>query len=439
MVEDFRQRLFQLISKDDRILLAVSGGMDSTLMCHLFHEMGIDFGVAHCNFMLRGEASDSDEQFVEALANGWGVPFFMKRFDTNKMLEKEKGSVQMVARQLRYDWLEEIRSDNQYQYIATAHHLNDSIETAMFNFTKGTGLRGLRGILPKNGTIIRPLIDVSKKRIEEEVEKRNLKFREDASNLEDKYQRNKIRHHVVPNLQEINPSLEKTMLENFNRLQELESFFDFFLQNVKSKIIQEKNNGIQFDKKELNRYPFKKTILFEILKDYGFSSGQVEDVIQIMQGVSGKKIMSENYILVNDRDFLLLENISDDENLEFEITRNCKSLQLNNGKLFFENIERLNVFPENNLEAYFDVDVLDFPLKLRRKREGDFFYPLGMKGKKKTLKKFFIDHKLSILDKKKVWVLESAGKIVWVLGMRSDDRFKITGKTNSILRIVFKG
>ncbi len=436
MVEEFQNSLFQIISKSDKVLLAVSGGMDSTLLCHLFAKSGVEFAMAHCNFHLRGEESDGDENFVKALAASLGVPFFVKHFDTKEMLKTEKGSIQMLARDLRYEWLEEIRTEEGFQYIATAHHLNDSIETAIYNFSKGTGIRGLRGILPKSNKIIRPFLHFSRNEIEVASLDLKMNHREDSSNADDKYARNKIRHHIVPILKKLNPSLEKTMLGNFERLGELEEFMDYFIGQIKNEIIENKNGQIFIDKKLLNKYTFKKTILYEILKKYDFNVSQIDDLISFMDGISGKQIFSETHRLVNDRKHLIIDELFEKEIEIHWIEKGVSEFDIGEGKLVFRVLNQVESYSKNKSLAYFDMDKLEFPLKLRRWKDGDYFYPIGMDGKSKKVKKLFTDLKLSLPEKEQKWILESNGKICWILGIRMDERFKINEKTKQILEVL---
>ena len=262
MVRKFQKSLNLLISPKDRILIAVSGGMDSVLLCHLCYKLAIDFGIAHCNFNLRGEESDGDEELVAALAKEMNVPYFVTHFDTDAIQKEQKGSTQMLARDLRYEWLEGIRKDNNYHHIAIAHHLNDSLETAIYNLAKGTGIRGLKGISHQNNRIIRPLFQCTRNELKTLVNEWDVIYREDSSNASDKYARNKIRHHVIPVLKEINPSVEKTFLQTSENLKETELLLDFLIEQIREDIISEIDNYIHIDKNKLNKYPSQKTILF---------------------------------------------------------------------------------------------------------------------------------------------------------------------------------
>lgn len=437
MVRKFQKSLNLLLSQEDRLLLAVSGGMDSVMLCYLCHELGLDFGIAHCNFQLRGDESDGDEELVATLAREMEVPYFVTHFDTQTIQKERKGSIQMLARNLRYKWLEKIRVEHHYQYIATAHHLNDSLETSIYNLTKGTGIRGLKGISPKNDKIIRPLFQFTRSELEMTVKKWGVNYREDSSNASDKYSRNKIRHHVIPVLKEINPSVEKTFLQTSENLKETELLLDYLIEQIKEDIVSEKGNYIHINKNKLNKYPSHKTILFEILKTYHFNNDQVDDLLKMMEGISGSQLLSDTHQLINDRDDLIIKS-KNKENIINEISVNLedKFFELENGvKWHFSKHYFMNVLsmPHNHEQVHLlDYDKLRFPLKLRKRKTGDYFYPLGMKGKKK-LKKYFTDNKYDNFKKENTWILESDGSICAILGDRIDDRFKMASTTKRVL------
>ncbi len=438
MVEVFEKSLLSLIGEKDRVLLAVSGGMDSVLMCYLFRKVGISFGIAHCNFQLRASESDADEKFVAGLAKEWGVPFFAVRFDMEKEIGNRKGSVQMVARESRYEWLEKIRSKNDFDYIATAHHLNDAVETSLYNFFKGTGVRGMKGILSMNGRIIRPILSFSKKEIENKIGEWNISFRKDASNEEDKYDRNKIRHHVFPVLEKINPGWEKTMKSNFSILKEMEEFLGFFIPKIKVEIITKEKGMVFINKEKLFDYPFRKLILFEILKDYGFNSTQVEDALLMVDNISGKKVLSKDYSLTTGGVGWVLEGRGSSSQAEIEVLEYANHIDLGDADLFFSHeLVSEELINDRNV-IYLNPVKIRFPLKIRKRRDGDFIYPLGMNGKKKKIKKIFNDLKLSIPEKNKIWIMETQEEIFWVVGVRADERFKVDDFSAPCLKIVFR-
>lgn len=431
----------KLISSNQKTLLAVSGGIDSVVLCHLFKQTNLPFGIAHCNFKLRENASDDDEFFVKKLANELGVPFFSTAFETTQIAKKRQQSIQVAARDLRYEWLEKIRKKHGFATIATAHHLNDSVETVLYNFTKGCGIRGLHGILPKVGHIIRPLLFATKEEIEKFAKNENLSWREDASNATDKYARNKIRHHVVPVLKQLNPNFEQTAAANIQRLQETEALYDFAIQKIKAKIVHKKEDTLYISISKLLNAPAPQSVLFEILKSYQFNNQQVRQIIRTARHLennthSGKNFYAQAHCLLIDRDFLILkkETIS---NIEHHlIYKNDNQILLSDRILNIKAIAKPKQFSQNKQEAILDFDKLHFPLKLRKWQAGDHFQPLGMKGKRQKLQDFFSNNKLTKFEKEAVWILESRGEICWIVGYRLDERFKVTNSTNSCLQIL---
>ncbi|MFT4762913.1 MAG: tRNA(Ile)-lysidine synthase [Paraglaciecola sp.] len=438
----------QLIDSNKRTLLAVSGGIDSVVLCHLFKEINLSFGIAHCNFKLRKKASDEDDFFVKKLAQDLAVPFFSIPFETEQIATERKQSIQVVARDLRYEWLERVRIENAFDCIATAHHLNDSVETVFYNFTKGCGIRGLHGILPKAGKIIRPLLFITKEELKIFAKKEGINWREDASNSTDKYARNKIRHHVIPVLKELNPNFEKTAGDNILRLRETEALYDFAIQNIKKDIVKidvkidVKNNGdtLSISIPKLRDSPAPLSVLFEILKPYHFNNQQVKQILQATDFskkdiISGKMFYANDYCLLIDRDFLILkkEEITDIEHVL--IFEKDTQIQLPNRILKIKKIEKPTQFLINNQVAILDFEKLNFPLKIRKWQAGDTFCPLGMKGKRQKLQDFFSNNKFTKFDKEATWLLENRGEIVWIVGHRIDERYKMTNQTNSCLQL----
>ena len=429
-----------LFSSSEKILLTVSGGIDSILMCDLFFKAGFNFGIAHCNFQLRGIESELDEAFVKQLAEKYKVPFFSKKFHTSNYAEQEKISIQMAARYLRYEWFEEIRKKNKFKYIATAHHQNDSIETFFINLLRGTGIAGLHGILPKQGNIIRPLLFANKLQIESFVKKNKLLYREDSSNASDKYVRNKIRHHLIPLLKEINPNVESAIVNDIKYLSDVEFIYRNNIENKRLEIVTKKNNSITILIKKIQKLNPLSTYLFEFLKPYNFNFSIVEEIIKVLDGESGKQFFSPTHRLIKDRECLIIESKKETKELgqkktdeAFLISKKSKKILLDNIQLSFKvESEKFNqqLVTDNN-SVCLDFDKLDFPLEVRKWRQGDVFYPLGMTGKKK-LSDYFIDKKLSRIQKENVEILISNGKIVWVIGHRMDERFKVTKKTLKI-------
>jgi tRNA(Ile)-lysidine synthase len=477
----------KLFDSTEKVLLTVSGGIDSIAMCELFHKAKLKFGIAHCNFQLRAKESDADEAFVEALSEKYNVSFHSIKFNTSAFAKKNKLSIQVAARQLRYQWFEEIREQYAYNYIATAHHQNDSIETFFINLIRGTGISGLHGILPKQGNIIRPLLFATKTEIESFTTKHKLNYREDSSNASDKYLRNKIRHHLIPLLNEFNPSAENAINKSIEHLREVEHIYKNVIEQKRKKIVITKNNSISISIKSLKKLQPINAYLYEFLKPFDFNSATAEEISIALNGESGKQFFSPTHRLIKDREFLIIKQVKSTQDatihkhqeasgqMLFSISKkqtqidtadlkltfkskilnsnsqipNPKSQILNSNsqilnpksqipnpksQILNSNSQILNPksqIPNPKSSAFLDFDKLEFPLEIRKWRPGDIFYPLGMKGKKK-LSDFLINNKVSLLQKENTWLLASAGQIAWVIGMRIDDRFKITPKTKRI-------
>lgn len=428
----------KLVATSDKILLAVSGGVDSVVMCYLFFQAKFNFGIAHCNFQLRGEASDADELFVKKLAEKFRVPFFSTTFQTKVFAETHQLSIQMAARDLRYEWLENIRQANDFQGIATAHHLNDSIETFFYNFAKGTGIRGLHGIPIKNGKIIRPLSFATKTEILDFANTNEISYREDASNEKDTYARNIIRHHIVPVFKNLNPDFERTAQANLQHIRETEFLYDFAIAHLRKEIVTEYENGLQIDLTKLADYQGAvATLLFEWLKPFGFHADQIS---QMLKAEIGAVFYSTTHRLLLDRNYLKIELLAFvDQNERFVIATDSEKVQLSVAELTFTyNTGQPNAFKNDPFIVYLDAEKLHFPLTLRRWQAGDVFYPLGLSGNSQKLQDFFTNQKLSRFDKERVWILESGGAICWIVGHRLDERFKITKQTKFYWVIHFK-
>lgn len=442
MLQEFQQyqraQAFQLERK--RSLIATSGGIDSVVLCHLFSQMRYPFAIAHCNFRLRDAASDKDELFVKELAQQLNVPYYTIAFETAKLAKERKQSIQVVARELRYEWLHHIRQAQDFDYLVTAHHLNDSIETVLYNFSKGCGIRGLHGILAKQGTLIRPLLFATKTEIETFAKQKNVSFREDASNASDKYNRNKIRHHVVPILEQINPNFAHTTRGTIQRLQETEALYDFAINSLKKKIAKETTAGLQIDLNILKKQVASNTLLYEILKPYQFHPDIINQILKHKHQQSGSQFFSPSYQAVLHQHYLYVEARQEKKAEKINIKANDQQIELGHQSLHLRfSTELPTNFSNDKNIAYLDAEVLQFPLVLRHWKAGDIFQPIGMKGKHQKLQDYFSNQKLSRLEKDKVWLLESAGKICWVVGYRMDERFKITGKTKQVLYSNFSG
>ncbi|MFH0895307.1 MAG: tRNA lysidine(34) synthetase TilS [Bacteroidota bacterium] len=425
----------KLIKAGERVLLAVSGGIDSVVMCDLFAQSGIQFAIVHCNFGLRGKESEDDEKFVKNLSVKYIVPFFCKKFEAKNVSEKNKISIQMAARDLRYAWFEKLLKEEKYSFIATAHHQDDNAETILLNWLRGSGIAGMTGIPVKNQKTIRPLLFASRSDIEQYAKKNKLMYREDSSNRSLDYTRNFLRHKVMPLLREINPSLAETAMTNAMRMDDAEKLYHHCIENYKSEIVQEKQNSLLISISLLKKSAAPHSVLFEIIKPYGFTFDETGRMIQSLEALSGKQFQTTTHRLIKDRTHLIVEPLKNKtEKLSYRIRENQKEIVEPLHLIFSKekyNNQNLKTTPD---KVYLDYDKIKFPLTLRKWKQGDVFVPYGMKGKKK-LSDFFIDQKLSISEKENVWVLCSGEKIVWVVGMRMDDRFKVTAQTKKVLII----
>jgi tRNA(Ile)-lysidine synthase len=444
MLPSFRTYIAKenLFNPSETILLTVSGGVDSVVMCDLFHKAGFHFAIAHCNFQLRGSESNGDAAFVKNLAKKYKVEFHSIEFETSVYAKKNKLSTQVAARELRYEWFEKIRKKHRYHYIATAHHLDDSIETFFINLLRGAGVSGLHGILPKYNYIIRPMLFCGKTDIVNYAKKNKLTYREDSSNASDKYVRNKIRHQVIPVLKEINPQLENTINNNMMHLREVELIYKNEIEKQRKKIVTEEKDVVFISIKSLKKVPAPATFLFEFLKPYNFNESIVNEITSVLDGESGKRFFSPTHRLIKDREFLIVENKVQSlkiqspkfESPKLKVKKNQKEIVIDKIKLTFSNksSKLWTLDPKLSTSiAQLDFDKLEFPLQIRKWQQGDTFHPLGMKGQKKV-SDFFIDKKFSVTQKENTWLLISNDKIAWIIGHRIDDRFKITDKTKTI-------
>lgn len=425
----------QLFNKKDKILLAVSGGMDSMAMVHLFQQAGYQCGIAHCNFQLRGVDSDGDEAFIKEQAKKLNIPFHSIRFDTAKEAQLQKTSTQMVARTLRYDWFEQLRQAHQYSHIATAHHLNDSLETVLLNLTKGCGIKGLHGIPLKQTHIVRPLLFATRQDIQQLVQEQTIPYREDASNQSTKYQRNLIRHKVIPALKSINPSLENTFEKTVHHLRDTEILFNEIIHQYQSKITKFSNNSLFIQKQALANHPAKHTLLYELIASYGFNGAQVAQLLENYEQI-GATYASVSHQLLVDREYLVIKSKNNKKENYKLVKENSNIVLFNNQEIKFTyGLKEAYSLQQPANIALLDYEQLVFPLKLRYWQEGDRFQPLGMKGQSKKLQDFFSDLKLSRFEKDEVILLENNGMICWVVGYRIDEQFKITEKTNKVLKV----
>ena len=421
----------QLLKNNSKIIVGVSGGADSIVLLDILYNLGYECIVAHCNFHLRGQESYRDEYFVEKVAASYNMEYLSANFDTKKHIQEEAISLEMAARELRYAWFEKIRKKNKAKYIAIAHHQDDSVETVLINLIRGTGIRGLTGIAPVNGKIIRPLLCIQRSDILTYIGEKKLNFVEDSTNKEDLYIRNKIRLNVLPLLQSINPSVVQSIQRTSENLLQTEKIYNTYIANIKQKIFIDNRININSLVKENEA----KTILFEILFPFGFNSSTVDNIFESIEKQSGKIFYSANYQVIKDRESFIIEPINNTENTEYTIFEN--ELQINEPlSLCFEqlvNVQDINIEKNTNI-IYLDKDKLSYPLIVRKWTIGDKFVPFGMKGRKK-ISDYFSDRKFSLIDKRNIWLLCSVDDIVWIIGERADNRFRITENTSNVLKI----
>lgn len=427
-----------LFHRSDKLLLTVSGGVDSVVLCELCHKAGYNFAIAHCNFKLREQDSDMDEQFVKQLATLNKVDFFSASFDTEKYASENKLTIQVAARELRYNWFHELLKDESLglKYILTAHHANDNIETVLMNFFKGTGISGMIGILPKsaeNNVIVRPLLFAKKEELLQYASENQILYREDASNGSNKYTRNYFRNELIPSIQKVYPQVENNLLENIERFSDVNIIYRKWIAATLHKLIVEKKGELFIPVRKLIKINPLATVVYEIVKEFGFTPHQVAHVLPLLESESGKYIDSSSHRILRNREWLIISKIEDREEGHFLIEQGAKEIVI--GKLVLE----LKYSTDHAIVNDPDVAMLDasgivFPLLIRKWKSGDYFYPLGM-NKKKKLSRFFGDMKISLMEKEKVWVIESNKKIVWIVGHRIDNRFKITGNTTKVLII----
>lgn len=435
MRNNFKTHINQQLQflEKSKLIIAISGGLDSVVLAHLCHELKLNFALAHCNFNLRGEESNTDEDFVLDLGEQLDVEVFIQNFDTQAYADEYKCSIQMAARELRYDWFAELAEQLQFDYILTAHHADDNLETFLINFTRGTGLNGLTGIPTINDNIVRPLLPFSRDAIEAYAKENNMMWREDSSNVSRKYLRNKLRHQVVPILKEINPQLLDSFKNTLKNLNDTADIVDESLNAVAKRAITNiDDTGITYNISEFKKVNNPKAYLFEMFKDYGFT--EWNDVVGLLDAESGKQVLSNSHRLIKHREHLILADLchSDQSEESLLIKETDKSMETPIGILFLDEADA--VIGNSKTTIHVDRNKVIFPLELRPWKEGDYFYPIGMKGKKK-ISKYLKDEKLSLVEKENTWVLTSENSVLWVIGKRPDERYKVINETKQILRI----
>ncbi len=444
-------------------MLAVSGGVDSVVLCELCRQAGYDFEIAHCNFQLRGEESERDEKFVRGLGEKYKVEVKVKKFDTERFAEQNKMSIQESARVLRYEWFEELVRSSEFRvrsqdaglptpdsrlrtFLLTAHHAGDNAETVLMNFCRGTGLHGLTGIPVAYGNIKRPLLIFAKDELIQFAKENKLDFVEDSSNLSSKYTRNLFRNEIIPAISKVYPQINENLNDNISRFKETEKLYKVAVGDIKKKLVKEKGSEWHIPVKQLMGYN-NKALIYEIISDFGFSEKQIDEVIKLSASDSGKFIDSptSHYRIIRHRHWFIISPVQSGASGMIIIEEKNKHVAFQEGMIEIEGLQTsnpdksgqaLNLQTSNSI-ALLDSKEISFPFILRKWKAGDYFYPLGMK-KKKKLSRFFIDQKFSKTEKEKTWVIEMNKKIIWIVGQRIDERFKVTEKTKSVLKLIHR-
>ena len=433
-VETYIQK-HQLLDHKKAIIVGVSGGTDSVALLHILVSLGYDCVIAHCNFHLRMEESDRDEEFVRELGKQLHIPFYRIDFKTTEYASREGISIEMAARDLRYNWFHELLKELDAQAIAVAHHADDSIETMLMNLVRGTGLRGLTGIQPRNKKVVRPLLCCTRLELENYLIEEGLDHVEDSSNASTDYQRNKFRNEIIPLLEEVNPSARQTLYDSLLRFEGNLAIYQQAIDRIKEQIIYKTGGVIRLNIELIKQQVHIPTIMYELLQPYGFSPALIEQVTQNLDAESGKIFYSDNYRLLKDRKYLLLsareETATDSYLIQKDDTELTEPIKLT--------LQKMTVTPGFKVSkekgcVHLDAALLHFPLQLRHWREGDSFFPFGMKQRQKV-SDFFINNKLSMLEKEHSWLLVSGEDIVWIVGQRMDNRFRLTDETKEVVEV----
>lgn len=439
MLDDFKKfiRDQQLVKNGQKILLGISGGVDSIVLAHLFLQSHIETEWAHCNFHLRGSESDGDEVFVRQLAKEWSVPLHCKDFNTDSYAREKGISIQMAARELRFQWFNELMLQQHCNSIATAHHAGDSIETFFVNLMRGSGLRGLTGIAPKSGNIVHPLLFCGRADIMEYAHQNKLSFREDSSNASTKYMRNSIRHEILPLFERHNPSFSRRMMENMELLRQSYGLLEYQGEKAREACIKTGDGRIEMDVPALRSYRPLQPVLHYLIGDYGFSGNDVANIAGAMTDESGKLFASSTHRLLIDRNRIIIEPLEDGF-IATEVFLHNKSGEISVPlRLKWEVIKALPGgfrFPTDNQSHLLNAENLKWPLKLRKWQPGDSFVPFGMKGRKK-ISDFLIDEKIDRFEKERVYVLMAGNEICCIPGYRISENFRIRDSKHEVLKL----
>ncbi len=430
-VDTFIQQHKLLNQEQRHVIVGFSGGGDSVALLHILTQLGYQCIAAHCNFHLRGEESDRDQKFAQSFCKALNVKFVHIDFDTQVHAQAQNISIEMAARELRYNWFEQLRKQYDAQAIASGHHLDDNIETSLLNLIRGTGLKGLTGMPMKNGYIVRPLLACTQAEIQSYLQAHQLNFVTDSTNLETDFVRNKIRHQLIPLMESINAEFRKTAANTLQILAETYDIFQEHISTIRDEICIREKEQLKIDVTKLKQFAHPHTILYEILKDFNFNPAQIRQINEALDAESGKNFYSKSHCALKDRNFIIVQP------MDIQLVDDKSDLTLasaNNIAFEIFEVDEQFTISRDRYKVHLDAEKLSFPLKVRTWQAGDYFYPLGMKGKKK-LSDFFIDLKINLFDKAKVQVVVSGEDIVWVVGWRLDERFKVSATTKSVVEI----
>ncbi|HMZ46343.1 MAG TPA: tRNA lysidine(34) synthetase TilS [Chitinophagaceae bacterium] len=430
----------EIANSNAHFFIAVSGGVDSVVLTDLMSKTSFSFSILHCNFNLRNDESKRDEIFVQSLATKYNTTVLVEHFDTNSYALEHKLSIQVAARNLRYNWfkniIEQNTTTNKKCFLLTAHQADDTIETVLMNIFRGTGLKGLHGISMQNNYILRPLLFARRSEIEQYAKQNNLDWVEDSSNKKVDYTRNNFRLNIIPLIKEHFLTVEENLLANIEKWKEAEVIYNLYINEQKQKLIEVKDNTIQIPILKLQQQKAVKTVLYEIIANYGFTANQLKDAIELLDAATGKYIVSATHRILKNRKWVIITPLKSNNIQHFIIEQDDKKIFFDSNSIEIKIIENSEIQSNSNI-ACLDLKKISFPLLLRKYKQGDYFYPLGM-SKKKKISRFLIDAKLSLTQKEDIWVMESNKKIIWLVGLRIDDRFKVTTQTKSILQLQVK-